>query len=85
MPRYPRKHVKIPSHWHPREALAVVGFLEQILDAIWRQHGPAMADFLYEPQRAAHDRHTARLLPRRSPRRPPALARIVATDDDIPF
>jgi len=83
MPRPPRKHVKIPSNWHPREALTVVAFLEHTIDAVWRQHGPAMADFLYEPQRAAHDRHTAPLIRRRLPRRPPA--RIITTDDDIPF
>jgi hypothetical protein len=42
----PKKHVKIPTHWEPAEALSVVAFLERIIAAISRQHGPAVADFL---------------------------------------
>lgn len=49
-----RKHVKIPSQWQPPEALAVVAFLERVVDAIWRQHGPAMAAALAASGAAHH-------------------------------
>lgn len=45
------KHVTIPSHWTGEDALSVVGFLEEILRAIWRAHGDQMADVL-NPDRA---------------------------------
>lgn len=41
------RHVTIPARWTGTEALCVVGFLERIIEAVWRQHGEAMAEHLY--------------------------------------
>lgn len=32
------RHVKIPTQWTGEDALTVVSFLEDVLQAVWRQH-----------------------------------------------
>ena len=46
------RHVNIPTNWTGGEALSVVGFLDEVIRAVWRQHGRKMAHKLYpqEPQ-----------------------------------
>lgn len=44
--------IPIPEHWTPEEALKAVDFLEQIVQAIWNQHGSMISQMLreqYEP------------------------------------
>jgi hypothetical protein len=80
------KHVTIPQQWEAREALTTVAFLERIIEAVWRAHGPEMACEL-------HSRHTARDAARRTAHHAPCRPRhIRATtalrgiqDDDILF
>jgi len=36
----------IPESWTPEEALVIAAFLEQVVGAIWRTHGRAMAQHL---------------------------------------
>ena len=78
------KHIKVPSQWSASEAAAVAAFLERSATAIWRAHGPAMAELLASPpDPACHH----------LPQRPPSIAawrdrrrvRIVKRDKDIPF
>jgi hypothetical protein len=33
------RHVKIPADWNGEEAIAVVSFLDDVIRAVWRQHG----------------------------------------------
>jgi len=37
------KHVTIPRHWSAEQALSVVRFLDDVIRAVWRQHGEEMA------------------------------------------
>jgi hypothetical protein len=37
------KTLTIPDHWTPDEALSFVAFLEELIQAIWIEHGPLMA------------------------------------------
>lgn len=38
----PEPRHEIPLHWNADYALALVGFLEGIIGAIWERHGPEM-------------------------------------------
>ncbi len=38
----PEPKLEIPLHWNADYALALVGFLEGIIGAIWERHGPEM-------------------------------------------
>jgi hypothetical protein len=40
------KQIRVPRHWNGDQALVTVAFLENIIAAIWRQHGPEMAQCL---------------------------------------
>ena len=40
------KRVTIPRHWSAEQALSVVAFLDDVIRAIWREHGEQMADVL---------------------------------------
>ena len=40
------KQIRVPRHWNGDQALITVAFLETIIAAIWRQHGPEMARYL---------------------------------------
>jgi hypothetical protein len=40
------KHVKIPASWSSEEAIAVVNFLDDVIRAVWRQHGKKIFDEL---------------------------------------
>ena len=42
------KHCKIPDSWTPHEALVIAGFLEQVLDAIYRAYGSRMTTLQQE-------------------------------------
>lgn len=47
------RRVTIPAQWTGEQALSVVAFLEDVIRAIWRQHGDHMAHLLNpdrEPQ-----------------------------------
>lgn len=71
---------RIPKHWAPDEALKFVGFLEQIIDDIWRAHGDEMCRYAEEYSTwPAHGPRGAVPVGRRkrSPEDGP--------DDDIPF
>lgn len=70
------KHVPIPDDWSPDQALAVAAFLERVIDAIWRAHGPEMAQALADPRPRWRP-------PRPRPMHHRRLRRI--RDDDIPF
>jgi len=37
------KHCNIPESWNGGDALAVVTFLDRIIQAVWRAHGAGMA------------------------------------------
>lgn len=41
-PRYFSPAITIPDHWTPDDALAVVSFLQRIVEAVWAAHGRAM-------------------------------------------
>ena len=68
------RHVKIPPHWDAHEALNVVSFLERVIDAVWRAHGPDMAEALYE-----HEAHRRRVCHHALELRP------TPCDDDLPL
>jgi hypothetical protein len=40
------RHVKIPRGWSGDEALTVVSFLEDVIRAVWREHGKKMSQEL---------------------------------------
>ena len=69
------KHVTIPNQWTGQQALSTVAFLERVIDAIWRAHGPEMAVELVMPR--PRQTTTRRL--------PPAAVRPRSKDDDILF
>ncbi len=48
------RHVIIPIHWSAEQAVTVVDFLEEVIDAIWSQHCREMSD-LYSNATAPHD------------------------------
>ncbi|MBC8426159.1 hypothetical protein H8E07_18755 [bacterium] len=67
--------IDIPDDWTAEEALTVVAFLEHLVDAVWAEHGDAMAE---------HSERLDRL------RRPVASSllrghRPLRTDSDLPF
>jgi uncharacterized protein YktA (UPF0223 family) len=45
------RRVNIPKEWTGRQALSVVDFFEDVIRAVWRQHGDAMAPLVdaYRP------------------------------------
>ncbi len=59
------KHVPIPEHWTPRDALCTVAFLENVIAAIWRAHGAPMAFYLQfeHPEQQRTRRRTPRHTP----------------------
>ena len=70
------KHVTIPDTWTRQQATAVAAFLERVIEAIWRAHGPEMASFMAD----------ATLRPPRLPTRRPTRAPLPPLlDDDILF
>lgn len=40
--------LNIPTHWSAEEALTIVNFLQQLIDAIWQVHGVRMGQHLRE-------------------------------------
>jgi hypothetical protein len=42
----------VPEDWTGEEALHMVNALNQAIEAIWKVHGEAMADILFERQDA---------------------------------
>jgi hypothetical protein len=73
------------AHFPPltaHEALLFVRFLERVCEALWRAHGPAMADLL----RREVDAHIARSpKARKAHRELQAQCRAIRKGDDIPF
>lgn len=45
------RRVNIPTQWTGEQALSVVAFLEDVIRAVWRQHGDHMAPLVatYRP------------------------------------
>jgi len=78
------KHVNVPEHWSPREALAVAAFLERVAEAIWRAHGPDMALHMAVPEAIARLRPPPRISAA-SAGRVRLRARRPVRDSDIPF
>ncbi len=40
------RRVNIPPQWTGEQALSVVAFLEDVIRAVWRQHGDHMATLI---------------------------------------
>jgi hypothetical protein len=40
------RRVNIPPRWTGEQALSVVAFLEDVIRAVWRQHGDHMATLI---------------------------------------
>ena len=40
----------VPTDWSGEDALRMVDLLRQAIDAIWRVHGPSMAEILHDPE-----------------------------------
>jgi len=40
------RQVRVPKNWSGHDALITVAFLENVIAAIWRQHGYEMAECL---------------------------------------
>lgn len=77
------KHVKIPINWAAPDALAFVGFLERIIEAVWRAHGYSMAEYLRVTNRPIAHRNYSR--GQRACAQLPKPAPAVVDEDDIPW
>jgi len=51
------RRVTIPAHWTGEQAISVVAFLEDVIRAIWRQHGDDMAHLLNPNRDPEPDHH----------------------------
>jgi hypothetical protein len=49
------RRVNIPPQWTGEQALSVVAFFEDVIRAIWRQHGDRMAPLLDPDRRLEPD------------------------------
>jgi hypothetical protein len=52
------RRVTIPAHWTAEQALSMVAFLEDVIRAIWREHGDHMAPLL-DPDRGLEPDHSS--------------------------